>query len=113
MNALSSPIMEGLVHGLLRLAGDPAVKVVVLTGAGRAFCAVGEVKSMAESGDVQILRLRRKLETDPSAPSITQPRPHHRPRATGTCACRRSGRPSRPDASDCSAADGRTAPFVR
>jgi 2-(1,2-epoxy-1,2-dihydrophenyl)acetyl-CoA isomerase len=39
MNALSTPIMEGLLHGLPRLAGDPAVKVIVLTGAGRAFCA--------------------------------------------------------------------------
>ena len=50
MNALSTPIMEGLLHGLPRLADDPAVKVVVLTGAGRAFCAGGDVKSMAEGG---------------------------------------------------------------
>src|ERR1700730_2707930 len=50
MNALSTPIMEGLLHGLPRLAGDPAVRVVVLTGAGRAFCAGGDVKSMAEGG---------------------------------------------------------------
>jgi 2-(1,2-epoxy-1,2-dihydrophenyl)acetyl-CoA isomerase len=50
MNALSTPIMEGLLHGLPRLAGDPAVKVLVLTGAGRAFCAGGDVKSMAEGG---------------------------------------------------------------
>jgi 2-(1,2-epoxy-1,2-dihydrophenyl)acetyl-CoA isomerase len=48
LNALSTPIMDGLLHGLPRLAGDPAVKVVVLTGAGRAFCAGGDVKSMAE-----------------------------------------------------------------
>jgi len=50
MNALSTPIMEGLLHGLPRLAGDPAVKVIVLTGAGRAFCAGGDVKSMAADG---------------------------------------------------------------
>jgi 2-(1,2-epoxy-1,2-dihydrophenyl)acetyl-CoA isomerase len=50
MNALSTPIMEGLLHRLPRLAGDAAVKVVVLTGAGRAFCAGGDVKSMAEGG---------------------------------------------------------------
>jgi 2-(1,2-epoxy-1,2-dihydrophenyl)acetyl-CoA isomerase len=50
MNALSTPIMEGLLRGLPRLAGDAAVKVVVLTGAGRAFCAGGDVKSMAEGG---------------------------------------------------------------
>src|ERR1700739_548795 len=51
MNALSTPIMEGLLHGLPRLAGDPAVKVVVLTGAGRAFCAGGDAKDMAEGGE--------------------------------------------------------------
>jgi hypothetical protein len=28
MNALSTPIMQGLLDGLPRLAGDPAVKVV-------------------------------------------------------------------------------------
>jgi 2-(1,2-epoxy-1,2-dihydrophenyl)acetyl-CoA isomerase len=50
LNALSTPIMQGLLDGLPRLAGDPAVRVVVLTGAGRAFCAGGDVKSMAESG---------------------------------------------------------------
>jgi len=50
LNALSTPIMQGLLDSLPRLAGDPAVKVVVLTGAGRAFCAGGDVKSMAEGG---------------------------------------------------------------
>ena len=51
MNALSTLIMEGLLQGLPRLAGDPAVRVIVLTGAGRAFCAGGDVKSMAEGGE--------------------------------------------------------------
>jgi 2-(1,2-epoxy-1,2-dihydrophenyl)acetyl-CoA isomerase len=68
MNALSTPIMEGLLHGLPRLAGDPAVKVVVLTGAGRAFCAGGDVKSMAEGDGEQrsapeaTARLRSRME---------------------------------------------------
>jgi 2-(1,2-epoxy-1,2-dihydrophenyl)acetyl-CoA isomerase len=51
MNALSTGIMEGLLRGLPRLAGDPAVRVIVLTGTGRAFCAGGDVKSMAEGGE--------------------------------------------------------------
>ena len=51
LNALSTPIMEGLLHGLPRLAGDQAVKVVVLTGAGRSFCAGGDVKDMAQGGE--------------------------------------------------------------
>ena len=48
LNALSTPIMEGLLEALPRLARDTGVGVVVLTGAGRAFCAGGDVKSMAE-----------------------------------------------------------------
>jgi 2-(1,2-epoxy-1,2-dihydrophenyl)acetyl-CoA isomerase len=51
MNALSTPIMEGLLGGLPRLADDPAIRVIVLTGRGRAFCAGGDVKSMAEGGE--------------------------------------------------------------
>jgi 2-(1,2-epoxy-1,2-dihydrophenyl)acetyl-CoA isomerase len=67
MNALSTPIMEGLLNGLPRLADDPAVKVVVLTGAGRAFCAGGDVKSMAEGGEQRgvaeaTARLRARME---------------------------------------------------
>lgn len=67
MNALSIPIMEGLLHGLPRLAGDPAVKVVVLTGAGRAFCSGGDVKSMAEGREQRSVaedtaRLRSRME---------------------------------------------------
>jgi len=58
MNALSTPIMEGLLKGLPRLAGDPAVKVVVLTGSGRAFCAGGDVKDMAQGREQRSVRRR-------------------------------------------------------
>lgn len=47
-NALSTDIMEGLLTALPRLAADPAVRVVVLTGAGRAFCSGGDVKGFAK-----------------------------------------------------------------
>ena len=46
LNALSTPIMEGLMEALPRLAGDPVVGAIVLTGAGRAFCAGGDVNEI-------------------------------------------------------------------
>jgi 2-(1,2-epoxy-1,2-dihydrophenyl)acetyl-CoA isomerase len=52
LNALSGPMLDALLEALPRLASDPAVGVVVLTGAGRAFCAGGDVKAMAEGREL-------------------------------------------------------------
>lgn len=38
MNAISGPMLARLSELLLRANADPAVRVVILTGAGRAFC---------------------------------------------------------------------------
>jgi 2-(1,2-epoxy-1,2-dihydrophenyl)acetyl-CoA isomerase len=48
LNALSRRMLEALLDALSRLGEDPGVGVVILTGAGRAFCAGGDVKAMAE-----------------------------------------------------------------
>ena len=40
-NALSPSMMAGLEEAIPRLASDPEVRVVVLTGTGGAFCAGG------------------------------------------------------------------------
>ena len=39
LNALTVPLKEGLLAAFLGLADDDAVRAIVLTGAGRAFCA--------------------------------------------------------------------------
>ena len=67
LNALCTPIMEGLLEALPRLARDTGVGVIVLTGAGRAFCAGGDVKSMAErsaerSVEEAVIHLRGRME---------------------------------------------------
>lgn len=47
LNALTEPMLTGLSDALDRLGRDPAVGAIVLTGAGRGFCAGGDVKQMA------------------------------------------------------------------
>lgn len=46
-NALSSSMYDGFDRILPVLAGDPKISVVMVTGAGGAFCAGGDVKAMA------------------------------------------------------------------
>jgi 2-(1,2-epoxy-1,2-dihydrophenyl)acetyl-CoA isomerase len=48
LNALSPVMLDRMLEALPRLAADAAVGAIVLTGAGRAFCAGGDVKAMAE-----------------------------------------------------------------
>ena len=67
MNALSGPMLEGLLEALPRLANDAAVGAIVLTGAGRGFCAGGDVKNMATneragSLEVRTENLRSRME---------------------------------------------------
>jgi 2-(1,2-epoxy-1,2-dihydrophenyl)acetyl-CoA isomerase len=78
LNALSTPIMEGLLEALPRLAADPAVGAIVLTGAGRAFCAGGDVKRMAEESaprslDTDVARLRGRMEVSRLLHEIGKP----------------------------------------
>ena len=50
-NAMSRPMLDAMQDALVRLAADSGVGCVVLTGAGPAFCAGGDVKAMAERAD--------------------------------------------------------------
>jgi 2-(1,2-epoxy-1,2-dihydrophenyl)acetyl-CoA isomerase len=52
LNAMSRPMLDALLEALPRLADDAAVGVIVLTGAGRGFCAGGDVKAMAEGNEL-------------------------------------------------------------
>lgn len=51
MNAFVGPMRDELAEGLERLAEDPRVRAVIVTGAGRAFCTGADVGYLAEMLD--------------------------------------------------------------
>ena len=85
-NALNPEMMQALLDALRDAAGNAAVKVLVLTGAGDAFCAGGDVGAMASgnlfaaSYEASVDILRQKMEAPrffsytwhpyPSEPSV-------------------------------------------
>jgi 2-(1,2-epoxy-1,2-dihydrophenyl)acetyl-CoA isomerase len=48
LNALNIELGEALVHAILRTVEDRSVRCVVVTGAGRAFCAGGDIELLRE-----------------------------------------------------------------
>jgi 2-(1,2-epoxy-1,2-dihydrophenyl)acetyl-CoA isomerase len=70
-NALTREMMLALSEALPRLANDPAVRLVVLTGTGPAFCSGGDVKGFAKNAagapvtvsfDHKVTDLRARME---------------------------------------------------
>lgn len=49
LNALNNELAMAVNDALGRIAGDPSIAVVVISGAGRAFCAGGDLGAMAAS----------------------------------------------------------------
>lgn len=59
-NALSDTLSPALRRMFSRLRDDPAARCVVITGAGTAFCAGGDVKGMARSRPADEVSRRRE-----------------------------------------------------
>ena len=62
LNAMSGPMLDALLARLVQVADDPDVGCVILTGSGRAFCAGGDVKAMAEGREFGGTTLEEKAQ---------------------------------------------------
>jgi 2-(1,2-epoxy-1,2-dihydrophenyl)acetyl-CoA isomerase len=73
MNTMNTALLEGALSALQRAADDDHVRVVIMTGNGRGFCAGGDLEAMAagdvpgtEGGtavDARIAQLRQAMRT--------------------------------------------------
>jgi len=51
VNSINAAMAEDLMHAAIRCGEDPAIRAVVITGAGNIFCGGGDLKSFAAQGD--------------------------------------------------------------
>ncbi len=51
-NAYSKAMVRGLIQALEQAEADDSIKVVIIKGEGKSFCAGGDVKSMREQSDL-------------------------------------------------------------
>ncbi|HEV8354835.1 MAG TPA: enoyl-CoA hydratase-related protein [bacterium] len=54
INALTRELCQELIAALRRVSGDPAVRVIIVTGAGRAFCAGADLTILGSDGDALV-----------------------------------------------------------
>jgi 2-(1,2-epoxy-1,2-dihydrophenyl)acetyl-CoA isomerase len=64
MNAVDHPMRKNLFAAFDELARAPDIRVVVLTGAGKSFCAGSDLKSAAANPDTSVRRTARTLLHD-------------------------------------------------
>lgn len=57
-NSLDIPLARDLMHAAIECDDDPGVRAVVLTGAGKMFCAGGDLRSFADAGPAIASRLK-------------------------------------------------------
>ncbi len=78
LNALTLGMMQGIAEALKKASTDKAVKVVILTGAGRAFCAGADLGDLKKRQSVKAFSLGDELR-DHFNPLVAQIRKLEKP----------------------------------
>lgn len=79
LNAVTGAMLQGIYDRVLEAAADDSVGAIVLTGAGRGFCAGGDVKAMsggserAPTMEARLDPLRRRMEVSRLLHDIPKP----------------------------------------
>ena len=74
LNAMADPMWDALYEHLGSVAADDAIRAVILTGAGRAFCSGGDVTGMAKTDIVSgRKRSQRRHRTVQALYSVEKP----------------------------------------
>jgi 2-(1,2-epoxy-1,2-dihydrophenyl)acetyl-CoA isomerase len=63
MNTMNNELLAGALEALESAASDPAVRAVIMTGTGRAFCAGGDLQGMAAGSGGSGTGRRTSVET--------------------------------------------------
>jgi 2-(1,2-epoxy-1,2-dihydrophenyl)acetyl-CoA isomerase len=88
-NALSEAMLRALAAVLASVESDPAIGCVLLTGAGGAFCAGGDVKAFDEVGTLNVAEAdqpqHEKTEAQRRLQRATAGRLHDMPKPTIAC----------------------------
>ena len=72
LNALSDEMLQDFLEALPRLASDSNVGSVIVTGAGNAFCAGGDVKAMAAGTEFKDETLEAKAQALSSSMGVSR-----------------------------------------
>ncbi|MBT3332809.1 MAG: enoyl-CoA hydratase [Rhodospirillaceae bacterium] len=70
LNAMNKELIAAMVETLEQVASDPAIRILILTGAGRGFCAGGDLAGFADGEfkseqpiETRIAELRQSMRT--------------------------------------------------
>ena len=72
MNTISGPMLDELTRRLVQANEDPAVRCVILTGTGRAFCAGLDLRQQRGEGGISSASLGTTLNLRNTPPTVLQ-----------------------------------------